>query len=66
MKKPRLREVHKMLIVVFAVFAAGFGAWALFRYAAAKDNAALACGIGFLCVSAGCFAYLRTSKYLQR
>ncbi len=66
MKKPRLREVHRVLVVVFAVFAAAFGAWALYRYSDSKENAALACGVGFLCVSGGCVAYLRTSKYLQR
>jgi hypothetical protein len=64
-KKPRLREVHRLLVIVFAVFSAGFGLWALFRWGSTGETAAAACGGGFLVVAAGCGLYLRTSRYLK-
>ncbi len=64
-KTPRLFEVHRILITVFAVFSALFGAWSLWR-SRSGDQVALACGIGSLIVAAGCVLYLRKAPYLRR
>lgn len=64
--RPRLRDVHRLLIVVFGVFSLGFGVWAIYRHLQTPEPAALASGIGFIVVAVGCVIYLRRSPYLRR
>ncbi|HYC79290.1 MAG TPA: hypothetical protein VEI02_16855 [Planctomycetota bacterium] len=64
----RLVAAHRILIRSFAAFSAGFGVWAVWRGAQGLQGGgvAIACGVGFVAVAAGCLVYLRKAPHLRR